>query len=92
MLWSAKSNPGPQAGTTPGTYHICNQRGKAAGLTAGSGSALCSLRLDQGSARPMQTTARSGHGCTNGRQWTGAAMGDGTGTHASSGAEAGHDY
>ena len=32
----------------------------------------------------------AGHGCTNGRQWTGAAMGDGTGTHAAGVTEAGH--
>ena len=31
-----------------------------------------------------------GHGCTNGQQWTGAAMGDGTATHAAGQAEAGH--
>ena len=31
-----------------------------------------------------------GHDCTNGRQWTGAEMGDGTGTHAASQAEQGH--
>ena len=59
---------------------------------AGSGSALCSLRLDQGLARPMQTTTRLGLGYTNGRQRTGATMGDGTSTHASDGAEAGDDY
>ena len=36
--------------------------------------------------------AGAGHGCANGRQWTGAAMGDGMGTHALGGAEAGHGY
>ena len=89
---SAKSDPGPQAGTTPGTYHICSQRGKAAGLTAGSGSALCSLRLDQGSARQMQTTARPEHGCV---RWSGgwarlltAVLG--SGTHAAGQAEPGY--
>ena len=50
LLWSAESDPRPQTGTTPGKYHIYSQRGNAAGLTAGSGSALCSLRQDQGSA------------------------------------------
>ena len=31
-----------------------------------------------------------GHGCTNGQQWTRAAMGDGTGTHTAGKAEPGH--
>ena len=32
----------------------------------------------------------AGHGCTNGLQWTGAAMGDDSGSRAAGGAEAGH--
>ena len=75
LHWSAKSNPGPEAGTTPGTYHICSQRGKAAGLTAESGTALRShsgwtrAQLNQGKPWLGQGTAGSSlavAGCGNG--------------------------
>ena len=40
LLWSAKSDPGPEAVPTPSEDHVCSQKRKAAGLTAGNGSAL----------------------------------------------------
>ena len=61
-------------------------------------------RLNQGWPRLGQVTAGAslavagngnrgtgaGHGCNNGRQWSGAAIGDGTSTYAAGVVEAGH--
>ena len=36
LLWSAKSDPGPEAEPTPGTYHICSKK-----AIQGQGRAHC---------------------------------------------------
>ena len=36
LLWSAKSDPGSEAGPTSGTYHICSQK-----TIQGQGRAVC---------------------------------------------------
>ena len=93
-LWSAKSNPGLEAGTRPWyvpCLSVVRESIGAAGLTVGSGSALCShsdwtrARLNQGKPRLGQGTGWRGSG--SGRLWVTAALGQGT----TSGADAWHE-